>query len=236
MRPARGVPVVRVVVLAHSGSGPNALLPLLRRLHPDAEVLGVTLPGRERRFTEPCVGPRHDIDAVLAAVLAELAAERPLPTVYFGHSMGAAFAAALALAEPSLCRKLVLSGHPALESRAGRAAQWSEQDLLDVVRLGGGTPEELLADPFVRDHLLTVLRCDLILGRRLAERTAGRPLPVPPTVLGGLDDELVPPAELDGWAERGPLRRRLYPGGHFYLLDEANVDAVAAEITAGLLL
>ncbi|MER5868738.1 thioesterase domain-containing protein [Streptomyces sp. NPDC002044] len=235
LRPARHTAAARVVAFAHSGSGPNALLPLLRRLHPDAEVLGVTLPGRERRFTESCAGLPDDIDGALAAVLAELSAESPLPTVYFGHSMGAAFAAALVLAEPGLCHKLVLSGHPRLESRAGRAADWTEEDLLDVVRLGGGTPEEFLADPVIRDHLLHLLRCDLTLGRRLAERNAGRPLPVPPTVLGGLHDELVPPAELDRWAERGPLRRRLFPGGHFYLLDEANLDEVAAEITAGLL-
>lgn len=234
MRPARGVPRARVIALAHSGAGPNALLPLLRRLHPDAEVLGVTLPGRERRFAESCAGLADDIDGLLARIRAELAAEPPLPTGYFGHSMGAALAAALALADPGGCRKLVLSGHPTLESRAGRAEDWTEDDLLDVIRLGGGTPAEILADPVIKEHLLTVLRCDLTLGRRLAERNAGRPLPVPPTVLGGLDDELVPPAELDAWAERVPLRRRLYPGGHFYLLDEANLDAVAAEITAGL--
>ncbi|MEU9862156.1 alpha/beta fold hydrolase [Streptomyces sp. NPDC047971] len=232
LRPARATPTGRVVALAHSGSGPNALLPLLRRLPDDIEVVGVTLPGRERRFGESCATLPDDIDGALAAVLAELRAAPPLPTVLFGHSMGAAFAAALALAAPELCHGLALSGHPTLESRAGRAEDWTEDDLMDVIRLGGGTPDEFLEDPVIREHLLELLRCDLTLGRRLAVRNAGRQLPVAPLVLGGRDDELVPPGELDDWSTRTPLRPRLFPGGHFYLLDEANTQAVACEIAA----
>ncbi|MGW0209066.1 thioesterase II family protein [Streptomyces sp. NPDC003233] len=233
LRPARAGTFGRVVVLPHSGAGPNALLPLLQRLPDTLEVAGVTLPGRERRFGEPPETLLEEPGRAVAAVVAELRALPPLPTVLFGHSMGAALAAAVAIDAPELCQGLVLSAHPTLKSRAGRGGPWSDGDLLDVLRLGGGdTPAELLADDIIRGHLIARLRCDLTLGRHLAERNEGSVLPVVPSVLGGQDDELVPPRDLDRWSGHpgDDSAVRLYPGGHFYLLDEANLDAVAEEI------
>lgn len=233
LRPARTEVLGRVVVLPHSGAGPNTLAPLAHRLPDGFEVAGVTLPGRERRFGESPQTLVEEPDRAVASVVTELRALPPLPTVLFGHSMGAAFAAAIAIDAPELCHGLVLSAHPTLESRAGRDGPWSDIDLFDVIRLGGGdTPTELLDDEVIRRHLITRLRCDLTLGRHLAERNKGRALPVVPTVLGGLDDELVPPPDLDRWSglPGADTTVRFHPGGHFYLLDEANLDAVAAEI------
>ncbi|MCX2185012.1 alpha/beta fold hydrolase [Streptomyces sp. SKN60] len=232
LRPAEGIRWGRVIALAHSGAGPNALLPLLRRLPAGLEVVGVTLPGRERRFGEG-LDALDDPGAAVAAVLEEMRAAAPLPTVFFGHSMGASFAAALALAAQEMCQGLVLSAQPTPESRAGQNEDWTEEKLLDILKLGGGTPDEILGHRELREHLLAVLRCDLRLSQRLAVGTAGRKFPVAPVVMGGADDELVPRGELDLWSVHTGIRPRLFPGGHFYLLDEANMDSVAAEIAAG---
>ncbi|GLV84809.1 thioesterase [Streptomyces lavendulae subsp. lavendulae] len=236
LRSAYGTPRGRVVALPHSGAGPNSLLPLLRRLPPAFEVVGVTLPGRERRFAESCAGLLDDPETAVDAVRAELCAMPGLPTVLFGHSMGSAFAAVLALRTPSLCQGLVLSGHRRVGSTSGIPEHLTEADVLDVIRLGGGTPDELLAEPGLRAHLLKLLWCDLTLGRRLGALSADRALPVPPLVLGGRDDMLVPPEELAEWPAHRPaeVRKRLFPGGHFYLLDEVNLDAVAFEVAAAL--
>ncbi|WP_255950583.1 thioesterase II family protein [Streptomyces odontomachi] len=233
LRPARGTPVGRIVAVPHSGSGPNVLAPLLHRLPADLQAVGVTLPGRERRFRES-LDALSDPAAVTDAVTNELAAAEPLPTVLFGHSMGAALAAAVALAAPRLCQGLVLSAHPALDAGAGRAQEWTDEALMEVIRLSDGTPDELLGEPLLRDLVLARLRSDLTLGRRLAVRNAGQLLPVVPTVLAGRDDALVPPADLDPWTTSAPPRHRFFPGGHCYLLDEENLDAVAAEIAAAL--
>ncbi|WP_380227974.1 thioesterase II family protein [Kitasatospora misakiensis] len=233
--PARGAPLGRVVVLAHSGAGPNALLPMLRHL-PDAyELVGVTLPGRERRFGDDVPDAPPEPAAVVDAALRELHRLPRLPTVHFGHSLGAALAAALTLAAPDLCEGLVLSAHPA-GPPAERATDWPEQELLDIIRLGGGTPAEVLREPFLREHVLAVLRHDLTLGQRLAEEITGREIPVPVCVLAGEDDELVDVEQLARWQHQAVAgySQRVFPGGHFFLLDDDNAPAVAAETAAVL--
>ncbi|QIY58998.1 thioesterase [Streptomyces sp. RPA4-5] len=236
IRPARGTAVGRAVALAHSGAGPNALLPTVRWLPEGIEVVGVTLPGRERRIDEDPTRILDDPEGAVAAVAGELRTLSALPTVFFGHSMGAAFAVALALAAPDLCQALVLSAHPNGGSRTALAGQWSEEDLMGILQRGGGTPAEVLQDEYFRAHLLAVLRSDLTLGHRLATRHAHRSLPVPLTVLGGRDDALTETAELTRWSgrARASLRNRVFPGGHFYLLDEANQKDVADEIAGAL--
>ncbi|WP_225821766.1 thioesterase II family protein [Streptomyces naphthomycinicus] len=236
LRPTRHTPRGRVVAVPHSGAGPNALLPLLARLPSDVEVVGVTLPGRERRYGESFDRLPEDPRAVVDAVRGELDAAPRLPTVLFGHSMGAAFAATLAVRAPALCQGLVLSSLARSGSASEPPEHPTEADVLDVVRMGGGTPEEFLLEAGLRAHLLGLLVCDLTLGRRLVALSAGRPLPVPPVVLGGRDDKLVAPEDLADWSGTGSgtARTRLFPGGHFYLLDEANLDAVAAELTTAL--
>lgn len=68
IRPARGTAVGRAVALAHSGAGPNALLPTVRWLPEGIEVVGVTLPGRERRIDEDPTRILDDPEGAVAAV------------------------------------------------------------------------------------------------------------------------------------------------------------------------
>lgn len=223
----------RVVVFPHSGAGPNALLPLVERLPGAYEVLGVTLPGRERRFGETAeVTPSE----LVAGLRRELSALDPCPTVLLGHSLGASIAVALALAEPAVCSALLVSAQLPGGSQAERPAGWDDADLLRIVEMGGGTPGELLADPTWRDHVLQLLRADLQLGAQLGHKNLEGVLSVPLRVLGGAEDRLVPAGQLALWKAHSTsdVQVKILPGGHFYLLDPANADAVAAEISAAL--
>lgn len=238
VRPRPAAPVGRMVVLPHSGAGPNALLALLRRLPADLEVLGLTLPGRERRFAEEYAGLPGAAEQMAGSILDELHALPALPTVLFGHSLGACLAVAVGLAAPKGFRALVISGHAFDESRlAEQNAVFTEPELLSVLRLGTGTPAEFLEDPSMRAHILGVLGSDLSLGRRLAHLnalalTSGRRLSAPLVVLGGAQDQLVDAARLPRWepfAAAG-MRLRTFEGGHFYLLDDGTADEVAGEL------
>ncbi|WP_344659506.1 thioesterase II family protein [Catenulispora subtropica] len=240
MRPAPATARGRVVAIPHSGAGPNALLPLLRRLSADLDVIGVNLPGRERRFAEEFADLPARTAEVVESIAAELRAAPPMPTVLFGHSLGASIAIALSLADPDVARALVLSGHAYDPARLqDDGAVLTEEELLSVLRLGTGTPREFLEEPEFRQYILGLLDCDLTLGRRLAHSNAlaldsGRPLPVPVRVLGGASDQLVDAAALPGWERfaAAGFSLRTFAGGHFYLLDEEIMDEVAHEITA----
>ncbi|MGW4226945.1 thioesterase II family protein [Streptomyces bauhiniae] len=234
LRPLRrptSLPLARIVVIPHSGAGPNSLLPLVKYLPAPYEVLGVTLPGRERRFVEePEVAPED----LLEGIARELSAMPSLPTVLFGHSLGGSIAFALSVMEPGICSALVISAQLPCGSQVERPSEWDDDALMSVLRRGGGTPAEMLDDPVWRDHTLRVLRADLTLGGQLALRNVEAGVAHPLTVIGGEQDLLVPAERLGAWAERADIAVdfRVLPGGHFYLLDDANLEAVADVVTA----
>ena len=233
LRPATRGAQYRVLIVPHAGAGPNALAPLWECLPVDVEVAGVTLPGRERRFADGAAAVPDDPDDVIAAVLAEIAGLRPLPTVLFGHSLGAAIAAAVVDEQPAWFDSVVLSSYPAEGTAADRAGRWPTARLMEIVDAAGGTPAEVVGNPVWREFLLDLLRKDLTLGARLASRAVG-PFPVPLTVLHGADDRLVARSDQAVWLSRAGagLRMRTLPGGHFYLLDEPNRYPVADEIVS----
>ncbi|BDH07134.1 thioesterase II family protein [Streptomyces seoulensis] len=231
LRRPTSLPLARIVVIPHSGAGPNSLLPLVKHVPAPFEVVGVTLPGRERRFgEEPEISPED----LLGGIARELSAMPSLPTVLFGHSLGGSIAFALSVMDPCLCSALVISAQLPCGSQIERPREWGDDALMGVLRRGGGTPAQMLDDPAWRDHTLRLLRADLALGGQLALRNAHSGVAHPLTVIGGEQDLLVPVERLGAWSERvdAAVDARVLPGGHFYLLDDANVEAVADVVTA----
>ncbi|WP_331760423.1 alpha/beta fold hydrolase (plasmid) [Streptomyces sp. NBC_01471] len=223
----------RLVVFPHAGAGPDSYASLLTRLPDDVEVLGVTLPGRERR---PDEAPGTSPDAVAHGVAGELAERAPLPTVYFGHSLGALLAVATARARPGLCDGLVVSAafpgsraHPfpdLLESTEGLAAILARHRL----------PADALTAPGPLSGRERLLAHDLELTRRALVSVAGTCLPVPLTALAGTDDPIVPAATLPLWGgfTSGGFRCRLVEGGHYFPFLPAGRRALLAEIADAL--
>lgn len=234
IRPAAGRVEGRVVVIPHAGAGPHALIALVDHIPAHYEVVGVTLPGRESRSGESPATTQSDPRAVVNAILRGIEGLPTLPTVLFGHSLGAALAKAVALTGPELFVGLVVSAYPSGGSSAQCAGRWSESELLRLLRGGGATPEEMTRSPIWRRHLLELLRGDLTLSvRLLTDASMGR-LAVPVTVLCGDADGIVESPSGTSWALDGAagVRFRSFSGDHFYLLDDDNRAAVAAEIAA----
>ncbi len=230
LRPLNAPYRARLVVFPHSAAGPNTLLPLVAELPTWIQVIGVTLPGRERRFGEP---PGTAVADVVAGVGDELARMDPAPTFLLGHSMGAALAFALAMRLPDSCAGLFLSGQlperppDAIDAAAGDA------ELAAFLHAGGNTAPELLADEEWRRHLIGLLRSDVDLCARASRISAAGLVHVPITAMGGAQDPHVHPELLGSWAARStaPCATALFPGRHFYLLDPANLAAVADTVS-----
>ncbi|MFI2641538.1 thioesterase II family protein [Streptomyces sp. NPDC018610] len=223
----------RLLVAPHSGAGPNSLLPLLAAVPADVEIVGLCLPGRERRFGE---SPGCGLGDVLRGVHDELMDRDPLPTVCFGHSLGALLAVRIAALLGDSCVAAIPSGQlPGREERPAHSAS-SDTDLIALLVSGEGTPAHLLNDPQLRRLLLHVLRADLELSREAAEDFDEVRLAAPLFVLGGDADALAPAERLPLWAAHteGVCELELLPGGHFALLEERNRDRVARLLTRAL--
>ncbi|MFD9481741.1 thioesterase II family protein [Streptomyces nojiriensis] len=236
LREAVTAPRARLLVFPHSGSGPNTLFSLIEPLPDHVEVLGLSLPGRERRFGEP---PGCRLDQVLDSVSDEVLGLDPLPTVVFGHSLGALLATRAARLLGPHCRAAVVSGQAPGRTPRRAHATTTEEDAVRLLRDLGGTPEWVLKDPDMLAHVTRVLRADIELGREAAAGFEDVRLDVPLHALGGTADPLVPHEPLDGWAAHttGACEVLRFDGDHFFLLADEHrptvVDVLRRALTEG---
>ncbi|MFG2292842.1 thioesterase II family protein [Streptomyces sp. NPDC048603] len=210
----------RVLLFPHGGGSASHYRPWAAAAPWDIEFLAVQYPGREDRYSEAVPA---DLQGLAAALAEDLPAGGPsLPTVLFGHSMGALaayeFARRLAAAgEPPA--HLVVSGHPAPElTRPGRVHLGSDEELVGELRRTGATHGDLLDNAPLIQAFLPVIRGDY----RLSETyrpVPGNLLNIPVTVLYGDRDPEIHPWEAEGWRDTttGSCEFRTFSGGHFYL-------------------
>jgi surfactin synthase thioesterase subunit len=95
-----------------------------------------------------------------------------------------------------------------------------DDHILDEVRMLGGTPDALLADPELMEIMLPVLRADFNLVRAYGYYP-GEPLMVPIISMGGLEDPYTTDDGLLAWQVQthASFSCRRWRGGHFYLHD-----------------
>lgn len=82
-------PAYRLVCFPHAGGSASFFRTLAQAVPPTAEVLAVQYPGRQERFGEK---PVTDLAKMGEHIVRALRAGEALPTVFFGHSMGATLA------------------------------------------------------------------------------------------------------------------------------------------------
>ncbi len=192
----------------------------------------------------------------MASLVDQLATElahvmQPGPFAIFGHSLGGLVAYALT-------RELVRRGTrlPAIVAISATRPPWppsprslsslvdlDDADLVEALMTLNRTVGDPVTDRALISFMLPVIRSDLRLAGSLIDnlpadaamsRSATLPLPVPTLLLSGEADPLVTAREMAGWRRyfTGEVSTRSYPGGHFYLLDEA--PAVLADLRATL--
>ncbi|MFI5798201.1 thioesterase II family protein [Streptomyces sp. NPDC051677] len=186
----------------------------------DVEFLAAQYPGREDRFSDPVPA---DIQGIAAALAADLPADGPpVPTLVFGHSMGAVVAYEFARHQSAVGappKGLIVSGHPAPKlTRPGRVHLGSDEELVEELRRTEATHRDILDNASLIQAFLPIIRGDYRLSETYRPRPGGQ-LQIPVTVLYGDRDPEIHQWEAEGWREvtDGTCEVRAFDGGHFYL-------------------
>lgn len=215
---------IQLVCFAHAGGSASFFFPVAKALAPAIDVTAVQYPGRQDRRNEPNIDNLPYLaDAILPAV--RPLADRPL--AFFGHSMGAILAYEVALrlekdGAPPLTR-LYVSGRRA-PSRYRDESVHTRDDAGIIAELRGlsGTNADLLGDPETLEMILPAVKADYT-AVETYRHTPGRTVSCPVIAIIGDSDPKVSTDEAKAWSEHttGPFDLRTFPGGHFYLVDQA---------------
>lgn len=215
----------RLLCFPYAGGNAVAFHPWRSHLLEGVELWAAQYPGRGYRFRE---APFTRLADLLAEQLPLVRGLCALPTVFFGHSMGATVAFELtqllwAQSGGPMPKHLFLSARAAphdLPTAGGTAPlpDLSDGELLRRLHALSGTPAAVLNSPELMGRALQNLRADLhcLHGWWPGARA---PLPVPITAFGGRDDPFVAFADLEGWRDHTSVafKQHQFPGHHFFL-------------------
>ncbi|GAA3031841.1 thioesterase II family protein [Streptosporangium longisporum] len=229
---------VSLICFPHAGGAAGFYLPVARVAPPGVEVLAVQYPGRQDRRAEKCV---DDVEELADRIAEALRPGTGRPMALFGHSMGAlvAFEVARRLeGQGTVPVGLFASGRRAPSvHRDDRMHLRPDESLLAELRGLGGTAARVLGDDEFMRAVLPMVRSDY----RAVETYRHRPGPklsCPITALSGADDPKARPGDVRVWREHteAEFEMRLFPGGHFYLVDhvEEIVGVIGDRIASAL--
>ncbi|HJD82366.1 alpha/beta fold hydrolase [Kitasatospora aureofaciens] len=225
----------RIVIFPHAGGSASYYMEYAKALAPYADVLAVQYPGRQNRFAEPTI---DSVPELAEQVYRELRAWVDRPIVFFGHSMGSAVAFEVArcftrdgLAGPE--RLFVSAGRAPSLPRDTEVHKLPDDGLMkELIRLGG-TDEQILDVPALRELIIPALRADYT-AIETYQAAPDAVVPQPITALVGENDANATVEQAAQWERHtsGGFSLRVFPGGHFYVAEQ--IDAVVRLLTAHL--
>ena len=185
----------------------------------DIELWAAELPGRGGRRTESFA---TNIDELAEQLADALEGKLDAPFVFFGHSMGAILAflciRVLERRRGRMPAHLIVSARTAPHRPNPHALVpvMTNDQLIELLRGHGGTPQQILAEPEIMELFLPVIRADY---RLLATHVfKGAPLMCPITAMGGVADT-ADAAALKAWRQHttNKFELKMFNGGHFFI-------------------
>lgn len=213
----------QLVCLPHAGGSASFFLPVAKALAPGTDVLAVQYPGRQDRRNEKGM---DNIPELADAVTREVREWADRPVTLFGHSMGAtvAFEVARRLRGTDVdLLGVIVSGRCAPPCTCMSERELStDENILDEVRRMSGTDDQVLADDDILGMILPALRSDYAAVQSYRSEP-GASVPCPVVAMTGDADPQVPVDDARAWVDHteADFELHVFPGGHFYLNDQA---------------
>ncbi|MFE1199498.1 thioesterase II family protein [Streptomyces olivaceoviridis] len=228
-------PIARLVCFPHSGGTATGYRAWAAATPRTVELLAAQYPGHGDRFGEPL---STDVRALSAELSSELLRLPPLPTLLFGHSLGALVAYETALTLGTLGRAprgLLASSCPAPGAKVSvQAGLLSDDELWSLIGSLGGIDPAVADQPELVEVQLPVLRADITAHEEYRPEPGATRLSCPIRCYHGVQDPLVDAALLAGWASvtTGPFSLLEREGHHFHPFQ--NAAHLLTDITAFL--
>jgi len=236
----------RLFCFPFSGGLPSIFLQWSKRLPVDleVEVIGVCLPGRGKRFSHPHYLSMKELVLDIAKAIIPLLDK---PYFFYGHSLGGYIAYEVVQELRTLGTQLPLrlfvgaclapifkkGLQPGITSHRDKTLEQIKQVLRDL----GGTPEEVLNSKELMDILLPMVKSDLTVGQEYAHERVDIQLPVPITYFKGTKDTVLGP-EKQTWDVHTSVSYKQIDldSGHFFLTSHSDLllDFLAKEIKESL--
>lgn len=205
----------------HAGAGASIFSPWTRRAPARLEIVGMQLPGRESRASEP---PMRSLQAIVDASADAIMRHGAGPIVLFGHSFGGllAFLVGHTLRRRGReIRGLIVSAAtpPHIPRRRPPIHHLPDREFVQILaERYGGIPQAVLDDAELLAMCLPVLRADLEV-LETASHGGHRAIDCPIIALSGRQDPLASATIVRHWADLTSVSfdLREFDGGHFFL-------------------
>lgn len=213
-----------VFCLPFAGGGAHSYVEFQRHANAGVRIVGLDLPGRGRRFSEPLLTRLPSMaDDVFAKIRDRLHGNYAI----FGHSLGAWIG--YLLVGRIIREHSPLPSHLFVSGREGPSVRTQERnlhllprvDFIEAMRRFEGVTSEVLENRELMELFEPVLRADFQ-ALDTYVYVKGAPFDIPITVMRGRDEH-VTRADAQQWQEETTREISLmeFPGGHFFIFKSA---------------
>ncbi|MBS0186126.1 MAG: thioesterase [Proteobacteria bacterium] len=221
---------LRLFAFHYAGGSASVFRAWGQDLKSPIEIIGIQLPGREDRFTDPLF---YNIEPLIIDLLKSFPIYFDKPFIFFGHSIGSfisfEFTRILRRKKYPLPQHLIVSGAraPHLPLRRKNLHNLSEKDFISELSSYNGIPPALLENKDILSLFTPMIRADFTVSETYYYSEED-PLQCPISTFEGSEDPYVLKEEASSWKSHTNAAFNLYffKGDHFFLIKDSYQEVV----------